>query len=90
MSTRDEFFKKLNDSPLYKVAREGFKTNAEKKKLDSFMFEQFGGIAEVLSNIISKTESDPNFREELRLALDNREQVVINEATTQISGSSSE
>ena len=87
MSTRDDFFEKLFASPLYRSARNGFKTDVEKKQLDAFIVEKFCTIVETLAKIEHMSEIDAGFREDLRLAVEGRDRVVINETATNVSGS---
>jgi hypothetical protein len=87
MFTRDDFFKMLGESPLYKLARSSLKSDVERKKLDAFIADRFGSVAKTLAEISQRAENDPEFREELKRVVAGRERVVIDEAGAQASGS---
>ena len=86
--TRDEFFKRLYNSPMYKAARAALKDKAKQRQLDMYMQEKFSSVAESLANISKYADSDSErFKEDLRQALKGGDEVVINE-TAETSGSS--
>lgn len=87
MFTRDDFFKMLNDSPLYKMAKSSLKSDAEKRQLDAFIAERFGTIVEVLANASARAENDPEFREELNRVVTGGEPVVIDGTETVVTSS---
>lgn len=76
MNTKDDFLKLLRDDPMYRNALKMAKTDAERKQVIAATEEFVERFASVLVPAIQRAKSDPNYVNQLRLALQMNEHVV--------------